>query len=171
MLTLAGLNPGSREYLRASVDYDGISAAEDDRFNLVVQRVRAAGSELVDDQEIYRRVSMRPVSGRFITDVLLESRLVRVSGASPAARPDRSAGGPDGVAVGYTLSNPDGDDGARAHRLRRHRLGDRRHRTVCARRRRTLQPAVHPAAGARPATWGFRRCWSRRACAASATRC
>src|ERR1700728_2069306 len=112
VLTLAGLNPGSREYLRASVDYDGISVTEDDRFNLVVQRVRAAGSELVDDQEIYRRVSMRTVSGRFITDVLLESRLVRVRGALPAVRPDRSAGGPYGVAVGYTLSNPDGDDGA-----------------------------------------------------------
>ncbi len=55
-----------------------LSAAEDDRFNLVVQRVRTAGSELVEDQEIYRRVSIGRASGRFITDVLLESRLVRV---------------------------------------------------------------------------------------------
>ena len=111
-LRLIALNPGSREYLRASVDYDGLSSLEDERFNLVVQRVRTAGSELVEDQEIYRRVSVTPGSGRFVTDVLLESRLVRVLGAVPAQRPDRSGGGPGGVAVGYTLSNPDGDDGA-----------------------------------------------------------
>ena len=111
-LLLAAVNPGSREYLRASVDYDGLSAVDADRFNLVVQRVRTAGSELVEDQEIYRRVSVAPGSARFIGDVLLESSLVRVQGAVPAQRPDRSAGGPGGVAVGYTLSNPDGDDGA-----------------------------------------------------------
>ena len=40
-LTLEALSPGSREVLRASVDYDNIGPAEDDRFNLVVQRVRA----------------------------------------------------------------------------------------------------------------------------------
>jgi uncharacterized protein len=112
VLRLLALNPGSREYLRASVDYDGLTAAEHERFNLVVQRVRTAGSELVEDQEIYRRVSVAPASGRFVTDVLLESRLVRVLGPAPPQRPDRSAGGPGGVAVGYTLSNPDGDDGA-----------------------------------------------------------
>jgi uncharacterized protein len=112
VLRLVALNPGSREFLRASVDYDGLTAAEHERFNLVVQRVRTAGSELVEDQEIYRRVSVAPASGRFVTDVLLESRLVRVLGAAPSQRPDRSAGGPGGVAVGYTLSNPDGDDGA-----------------------------------------------------------
>ena len=111
-LRLVALNPGSREYLRASVDYDGLTAAEHERFNLVVQRVRTAGSELVEDQEIYRRVSISPSSGRFVSDVLLESRLARVLGAAPLHRPERSAGGPGGVAVGYTLSNPDGDDGA-----------------------------------------------------------
>jgi len=111
-LRLTALNPGSREYLRASVDYDGLTAAEHERFNLVVQRVRTAGSELVEDQEIYRRLSVAPASGRFVADVLLESRLVRVLGDPPAQRPDRSASGPGGVAVGYTRSNPDGDDGA-----------------------------------------------------------
>ena len=111
-LRLTALNPGSREYLRASIDYDGLSAAEHDRFNLVVQRVRTAGSELVEDQEIYRRVSVLPDCGRFIADVLLESRLVRLLGVPPQQRPDRSGGSPGGVSVGYTLSNPDGDDGA-----------------------------------------------------------
>jgi uncharacterized protein len=111
-LKLVALNPGSREYLRASVDYDGLTAAEHERFNLVVQRVRTAGSEQVEDQEIYRRMSVAPASGRFVGDVLLQSRLVRMQGSAPAQRPDRSAGGPGGVVVGYTLSNPDGDDGA-----------------------------------------------------------
>jgi phage tail sheath protein FI len=111
-LRLVALNPGSREYLRASVDYDGLTPAEHERFNLVVQRVRTAGSELVEDQEIYRRVSVESASGRYVSDVLLESRLVRVEGPVPVQRPDRSAGGPGGVAIGYTLSNSDGDDGA-----------------------------------------------------------
>jgi uncharacterized protein len=111
-LTLVAVNPGSREYLRASVDYDGLTAGETDRFNLVVQRVRTAGSELVEDQEIYRRVSVAAGSGRWVTNVLLQSSLVRVQGAVPERRPDRSGGGPGGVAVGYTVSNPDADDGA-----------------------------------------------------------
>ena len=108
-LRLIALNPGSREYLRASVDYDGIGDGEPDRFNLVVQRVRSAASELIEDQEIFRRVSILPDSGRFVVDILLESRLVRVTGPVPACRPDRSMSG-FGV-IGYAVSNPDGDDG------------------------------------------------------------
>ncbi len=110
-LTLIGLNPGSREYLRASVDYDGIAESEPDRFNLVIQRVRSAGSELIQDQEIFRRISAEPESGRWVPDVLAESRLVRVVGKPPPQRPERSAGGPGGGAIGYVVSNPDGDDG------------------------------------------------------------
>jgi phage tail sheath protein FI len=110
-LRLIALNPGSREYLRASVDYDGIGDGEPDRFNLVVQRVRSAASELIEDQEIFRRISILPDSGRFVIDVLLESRLVRVTGPAPTRRPDRSASGYGGAAIGYAVSNPDGDDG------------------------------------------------------------
>jgi hypothetical protein len=110
-LRLIALNPGSREYLRASVDYDGIGEGEPDRFNLVVQRVRSAASELIEDQEISRRVSVVQDSGRFVADVLLESRLVRVTGPVPIRRPDRSMSGPNGAVVGYAVSNPDGDDG------------------------------------------------------------
>jgi phage tail sheath protein FI len=109
-LRLAGVNPGSREYLRASVDYDGIPEGDGDRFNLVIQRVRSAGSELIEDQEIFRRASLRPDSGRCLTDLLLQSRLARVIGPLPAQRPDRSAG-PGGSAIGYAFSNADGDDG------------------------------------------------------------
>lgn len=109
-LRLAGVNPGSREYLRASVDYDGIPEGDGDRFNLVIQRVRSAGSELIEDQEIFRRASLRPDSGRCLTDLLLQSRLARAIEPLPSQRPDRSAG-PGGSAIGYAFSNADGDDG------------------------------------------------------------
>jgi hypothetical protein len=109
-LRLAGVNPGSREYLRASVDYDGIPEGDADRFNLIIQRVRSAGSELIEDQEIFRRVSLRPDSGRCLSDLLPQSRLTRAVEPLPAQRPNRSAG-PGGSAIGYTFSNSDGDDG------------------------------------------------------------
>ncbi|HXS27411.1 MAG TPA: hypothetical protein VN730_07090 [Steroidobacteraceae bacterium] len=111
-LTLCGVNPGSREYLRASVDYDGLGESERDRFNLVVQRVRLPGTEQIEDQEIFRRVSIEPGSARFIGDLLLESTLARLQGAPPAIRPERTAGGPSGPAVRYVSSRNDGDDGA-----------------------------------------------------------
>ncbi|HEV2272233.1 MAG TPA: phage tail sheath C-terminal domain-containing protein [Steroidobacteraceae bacterium] len=109
-LRLAGVNPGSREYLRASVDYDGIPEGDTDRFNLVIQRVRSTGSELIEDQEIFRRVSLRQDSGRCLPDLLPQSRLTRAVEPLPEQRPDRSAG-PGGSAIGYTFSNADGDDG------------------------------------------------------------
>lgn len=109
-LRLVGVNPGSREYLRASVDYDGIPEGDTDRFNLVIQRVRSAGSELVEEQEIHRRVSVQADSGRCLADLLLQSRVARALEPLPAQRPDRSSG-PGGAAVGYAFSNADGDDG------------------------------------------------------------
>ena len=109
-LRLQGVNPGSREYLRASVDYDGIPEGDTDRFNLVIHRVRSAGSELIEDQEIFRRASLRPDSGRCLSELLLQSRLARAVEPLPAQRPDRSAG-PGGSAIGYAFSNADGDDG------------------------------------------------------------
>lgn len=111
-LRLIGINPGSREYLRASVDYDGIAVKDTDAFNLVVQRVRSAGSELIEDQEIFRRVSVQGDSNRHVAQVLLASQLVRVLGPVPVQRPDRSAIGGSRSAIGYAVSNPDGDDGA-----------------------------------------------------------
>jgi len=110
-LILRGVGAGSREFLRASVDYDGIDAKEPDRFNLVVQRVRTAGSEQIEDQEIYRRLTVTPGADRFVADALLESRLIRVQGGVPGARPSRTPAAASGASIGYTPSNPDGDDG------------------------------------------------------------
>lgn len=112
VLRLIGLNPGSREYLRASVDYDGIPEADVDQFNLVLQRVRSAGSELIEDQEIFRRLSVLKQSGRFVAAALTESHLARVVDPVPVQRPERSAFGGSRGAIGYAVSNPDGDDGA-----------------------------------------------------------
>ena len=110
-LILRGVGAGSREYLRASVDYDTIDSKEIDRFNLVVQRVRTAGSEQIVDQEIFRRLSITPGADRFVADALLDSRLVRVQGSVPMERPARTPAANNGAVIGYTPSNPDGDDG------------------------------------------------------------
>ena len=111
-LTLKALSPGSREALRASVDYDNVGSNEDDRFNLVVQRVRSIGSEHIEDQEIFRRLSIVPGTTRYVTNALQESTLVRVRGAVPSQRPDRTFRAGSRHPIGYVDSNPDGDDGA-----------------------------------------------------------
>jgi hypothetical protein len=110
-LTLIGLSPGTREFLRASVDYDGIQPHETDRFNLILQRIRAPGSEFIEDQEIFRRLSILPGAERSIMDLLTDSRLVRLHGPLPEVRPDRPRGSSPFAAVGYVMSHGDGDDG------------------------------------------------------------
>jgi len=110
-LDLQALAPGTREFLRAAVDYDGIGGNEEDRFNLVLQRVRTPGSEHIEDQEIYRRLSMRPEAARHVVAALAESQLVRIVNGVPSVRPEQTPrNDPRGLA-GYVISNPDGDDG------------------------------------------------------------
>ena len=110
-LVLIGVCPGSREYLRASVDYDGISPQDTDLFNLVVQRLRTPGSELVEAQETFRRVSVYEGSAREIGRMLAASSLVRVSGAVPQERPWVTRGPDPRALVGYVESHQDGHDG------------------------------------------------------------
>lgn len=112
-LTLQAVGCGTREFLRVSIDYDGIGANEEDRFNLVIQRVRAPGSEHIEDQEIHRRVSISPqAGGRYLPTAMMESALARVLGPVPARRPDRTLRSDGRGTIGYVHSNPDGDDGA-----------------------------------------------------------
>ena len=111
-LVLEAMSPGSREVLRASVDYDNIAPGEENRFNLIVQRVHSLGSEQIEDQEIFRRLSTEPGTTRFVASALQESLLVRVRGAVPAARPDRTFRAGARHPIGYVDSNPDGDDGS-----------------------------------------------------------
>jgi hypothetical protein len=59
-LRLRAMRPGTREYLRASVDYDNIALEDGKDFNLTIQRVRSQGTAQVEDQEIFRRLSLEP---------------------------------------------------------------------------------------------------------------
>jgi len=111
-LVLEALAPGTREFLRAAVDYDGIGDNEEECFNLVIQRVRTPGSEHIEDQEIYRRLSIAPDAPRSVVSMLAESALARIAGELPRARPDPTPRqDPRGLA-GYVLSGTDADDGA-----------------------------------------------------------
>ena len=110
-LALTGLCPGRNEYLRASVDHDGIGSQDEDLFNLVVQRVRRRGSELVETQEIFRRVSILGGSAREVSRILSASKLVRITGPLPARRPEITRGSDPRALIGYVDCNNDGEDG------------------------------------------------------------
>ena len=110
-LVLSGLCPGRNEYLRASIDHDGIDHQDEDLFNLVVQRVRLRGSELVESQEIFRRVSILGGSAREVSRILAASQLVRVAGPLPSCRPDITRGAEPRSLIGYIECNNDGEDG------------------------------------------------------------
>lgn len=110
-LMLEAVRPGTREFLRACVDYDNIPHDRPDCFNLTVQRVRTQGTERVDDQEIFRALSIKSDARDGVGAALAGSQLVRVTGALPLGRPDRTLDPATGLATGYQSSNPDGDDG------------------------------------------------------------
>jgi uncharacterized protein len=111
-LQLQALRPGTREFLRASVDFDNVRADEAGVFNLTVQRVRAQGTGQVEDQEIFHRLSMVPGGERYFPEAIAQSALVRVAGSMPSRRPDRTLDPASGLATAYVNSNLDGDDGA-----------------------------------------------------------
>jgi uncharacterized protein len=110
VLTLQALAPGTREFLRAAVDFDHIDPDDEQRFNLIVQRVRSPGSERIETQEIFRAVSSDPKDVRFVRTILMESTMVRVRGEVPTTRPKATLM-PGARLPGYASSNPDGDDG------------------------------------------------------------
>ncbi len=112
VFTLRAVRPGTREFLRASVDYDNVPPANTAEFNLLVQRVRVQGTGQIEDQEIYPRLSMLPEAERYVGAVLARSELVELAGALPAERPDQTVEPASGLATGYIGSNSDGDDGA-----------------------------------------------------------
>ncbi|HEY2463608.1 MAG TPA: hypothetical protein VGI32_06080 [Steroidobacteraceae bacterium] len=111
-LQLQALRPGTREYLRASIDFDNIASDEPDVFNLTVQRVRAQGTGQVDDQEIFHRLSVSATDERYFPNAIAQSALIRLVGEMPRQRPDRTLDPASGLATAYVNSNSDGDDGA-----------------------------------------------------------
>jgi uncharacterized protein len=112
VLNLQAQRPGTREFLRASVDFDNIAAEEVSLFNLAVQRVRAQGTGQVEDQEIFHRLSMSPTDERYLPRAIAQSALIRLKGDMPAQRPDRTLDPASGLATAYVNLNSDGDDGA-----------------------------------------------------------
>ena len=109
-LTLEAVAPGTREFLRAAVDFDRLDLGDQLRFNLTVQRVRSPGSERIEAQESFLGVSMDPSDARFVKAVLADSTMVRVRGEVPLSRPKATLK-PGTQLPGYAMSNPDGDDG------------------------------------------------------------
>jgi uncharacterized protein len=112
VLNLQALRPGTREYLRASVDFDNIGGDEVAVFNLTVQRVRAQGTGQVEDQEIFHRLSVLSSDERYFPRAIEQSALIRLVGEMPTQRPDRTLDPASGLATAYVSSNSDGDDGA-----------------------------------------------------------
>jgi phage tail sheath protein FI len=112
VLRLRAMRPGTREFLRASVDYDNIAADDRSNFNLTVQRVRAQGTAQVEDQEIFRKLSLEPTAEGYLPRAIANSELIQPAGEIPAQRPDQTLDAASGLASGYVNSNSDGDDGA-----------------------------------------------------------
>lgn len=109
-LRLKARHPGSAEHLRASVDYDGVER-DGQRFNLVVQRVSRPGSSLVEDQEIFRSVSMASEDARFVVDALMDSKLVSLMGPLPRCRPEATSAKHPGQPIPYVACTRAGTDG------------------------------------------------------------
>ena len=111
-LRLTARQPGSREYLRVSIDYDGVEH-DPKRFNLVVQRLSRPRSQLIEDQELFPGVSIEPSDRRFVVDALQASALVRLSGPLPTRRPAATTADHPGEPIPYvdtTCAGVDGDE-------------------------------------------------------------
>jgi uncharacterized protein len=111
-LVLRAINPGPLEYIRASVDYDGVSAHEPSCFNLVLQRVRSAAEPLVEEQEIYSKVSVNQGDSRYVGHLLAQSRLVQVPAKVPEAAPNPTISGDAIKVVSYIECQIDWPEGA-----------------------------------------------------------
>jgi Bacteriophage tail sheath protein len=111
-LRLRAVRPGTREFLRASVDYDNVPPEQTTEFNLTVQRVRVQGTAQVEDQEIFHRLSLVPAADNYFPRAIIDSELIQLAGELPAQRPERTLDAASGMASGYVNSNSDGDDGA-----------------------------------------------------------
>jgi Bacteriophage tail sheath protein len=109
-LRLQSRHPSSREYLRASIDYDRVERTAD-KFNLVVQRLSRPDSQLVEDQELFEGLSMDPTDERFVVDALHDSELVRLVGPLPSYRPEATCATYPGQAIPYLGTTSNGTDG------------------------------------------------------------
>ncbi len=88
-LVLRAVDPGSTEYIRAAVDYDGIAGENEDLFNLTLQRLNPSTATVID-QELFRQVSWQEDSGSFVVEALVHSKLARAEHPYPTHRPERT---------------------------------------------------------------------------------
>jgi hypothetical protein len=109
-LVLRALEPGTTERLRAAVDFDRVDPADDEHFNLTVQRIDPE-TGLVCDQEIFPGVSYREDDEDFVAERLLASTLVRVESPYPRHRPEASSELGSRAAAGYVEQVQHGSDG------------------------------------------------------------
>ena len=109
-LVLRALEPGSTELIRAAVDYDCIEEGDDELFNLTLQRINPANG-LVDDQELFRRLSYVEGSEQFVGDALLTSMLARAEHPYPSHRPESTMDKNGGQGSAYIEPVQVGTDG------------------------------------------------------------
>ena len=109
-LVLRAVEPGSTELIRAAIDYDGIDDEDDELFNLTLHRVNPA-SGLVEDQELFRRLSYVEDSEQFVGDALLTSTLARVESPFPSHRPQCTMDRTGGLGSAYVEPVQVGTDG------------------------------------------------------------
>ncbi len=88
-LVLRAVEPGSTEFIRAAVDYDGIDGDNEELFNLTLQRVNPTTGTVLD-QEFFRKLSWEKDSATFVADELLASEMARVEHPYPTHRPERT---------------------------------------------------------------------------------
>jgi hypothetical protein len=110
-LELEARQPGSREFLRASVDYDGLESSPA-KFNLVIQRLARQGSQFVEDQEIFAGVSVQESASRYLPRVLARSRLIMLRGPVPSVRPAATTPALPGDPTPYIDVGVRGTDGS-----------------------------------------------------------
>ena len=125
-LVLRAVEPGSTELVRAAVDYDGIDEDNDELFNLTLQRVNPTNG-LVEDQELFRRLSYLEDAEQFAGDALLTSTLARVEHPYPSHRPESTMGTNGGHDSAYIEPVQAGTDGTELSDY--DLIGSRRHRT------------------------------------------
>jgi len=97
-LVLRSVEPGSTEFVRAAVDYDGIADDNGNLFNLTLQRVSPSSATVID-QEYFEKLSWQATSDSFVVDALSTSELARVEHPYPTHRPEST------TAVGRTCES------------------------------------------------------------------
>jgi len=111
-LVLRAVDPGSTEFIRAAVDYDGIDDDNEDLFNLTLQRVNPSTNTVID-QECFRELSWEEESGAFVGNELLTSEMARVEHPHPIRRPEittRAGRSYESAYVDHTQAGTDGTE-------------------------------------------------------------